>query len=125
MPGSATFCFSIGRSCAPILAPGTFRQNRAGHSRLNHQTNTSRRVPRRMQYSRRKPAKTHRIALFHEILNARHRRRRHSQPLRLNIQMFIQLHIRLVNHHRRAGRAMQFGEPAHMINMCMRAHDGP
>src|ERR1700745_3080927 len=82
-------------------------------------------MPPRMQNPRRKPPPAHRVTPFHEILNARHRRRRHPKPLRLCIQMFVQLHVRLMNHHRRASRPMQLRQPAHMINMRVRAHDGP
>ena len=50
-----------------------------------------------MQHTRFVPAPVKSVAVFDEILNAHHRGRRNSEPLRLRVEIFVKLEIGLVN----------------------------
>ena len=76
-----------------------------------HQADASRCMSRRVQHASRKPAPAHLVALAHEIGDIRFCRRRHAQPLRLQVEVPVELQICLVDQHWRARRLMQAGRP--------------
>src|SRR5271167_1114750 len=78
---------------------------------LDNKTNAARRMPRRMENMRRKATPANRAALLHEVLDGRALRRGNAEPLRLDIEMAVQLQIAFMDQDGSAGRAVQAREP--------------
>ncbi len=78
-------------------------------------------MPRRVHHSRLVPAPTNRIPFAQKLLHFCDLRRLNAQPFRLHVQFPVQLQITLVHKNRRAGDPVQRRQPAHMIDMRMRA----
>jgi hypothetical protein len=120
------------QSCGSAGSPGRFwgRNLRSAlgtqvsRPPLDNQADAPRRVPRRVQNAGCKAAPAELVAFFQKFVNFGRRRRAHAQPLRLQIKMAVQTHVRLMDKHRGARYLVQSGEAADVVNMRMRADDG-
>lgn len=114
-------CPQFGAGCARCIIVAHTRSN--GCVLLNHQAYAAGGMTGSMKHLRREAAPANGVTLLHEVFDASDFRRGDAKPLCLDLEMAVEIQIRLVDQDRRARGALEPGKAAHVVNVCVRAYN--